>query len=70
MTTKIYCPCCGRFIGECKSTDEEGICKATLVEPRKTKKKSCYVTNICKKCKSDIYILMEFSDKKPVANLS
>jgi len=64
VTTKIYCPCCGRYIGDCNSTDDHSVCKATLVKPKKRKKQSCYITNICKKCKSDIYILMEFSDQQ------
>lgn len=61
MSTKVYCPCCGRFIGDYNSADES-IVKATMVKPKNNKRKSCYLTNICKKCKSEIYILMEFKE--------
>jgi hypothetical protein len=64
VTTKIYCPCCGRFIGDCNSSDNHSIVKATTDKPVNKKNQSCYITNKCKGCKSDIYILMEFKNQR------
>jgi len=62
MTIKLFCPHCGRCVGECSSTDETTICKILTRMPKAIKKKQCLHSMKCTKCKEALYISMEFVD--------
>lgn len=57
-----YCPCCGRYIGESIGSDESCQCKVLTVEPKKLKKKQLIMKSTCKKCKTTLYVSLEFID--------
>ncbi len=60
MKTIHYCPCCGRCIGESTTSDETCLCKVLTKEPAKLKKHQFILKNTCKKCKTVIYVSLEF----------
>ena len=60
MKLKLFCPHCGRCLGECMSTDDECDCRVLIKEPRQTKKKRFIHNMKCLKCKNEIFIVMEF----------
>ncbi len=62
MTTKLYCPHCGRCIGICSSSDETGVCKVLIDKPTTTKKKQMVQGVKCIKCKAIDYVLTEFAE--------
>ncbi len=56
--TKIYCPHCGRFLGE--NEVEENAVEKVLTQKPKPKKKQTIFEQKCKKCKESVYISVEF----------
>lgn len=62
LTTKLFCPYCGRCIGECSSNDESGYCKVLTKSPLKIKKKQMLHSMKCVRCKEPVYISMEFTN--------
>ena len=62
MTTKLYCPHCGRCIAITTSSDEKGITKVLIEKPLKLKKKQVIQGIKCIKCKAIDYVSMEFID--------
>jgi len=62
MTNKLYCPHCGRCLGECVSSDETGVNRVLVKPPAHSKKKRFIHDMKCVKCKQEIYIVMEFQD--------
>ena len=62
MKIKLFCPHCGRCLGECMASDETSDCRVLINQPRKTKKKRFIHSMKCKKCKQEIYIVMEFKN--------
>jgi len=58
--TKLFCPNCGRCLGECSSSDDESIEKVLTQKPKVIKKKQMIHQMKCVKCKSKLYISMEF----------
>ena len=63
MTNKLYCPHCGRCLGECVSSDDTGVNRVLVAPPARSKKKRFIHDMKCVKCKQEIYIVMEFQDK-------
>ena len=62
MKMLMYCPHCGRCLGECYSNDEKTDCKVLIKSPLRTNKK-CFIHNMkCVKCKQEVFILMEFKN--------
>lgn len=63
MTTKLYCPVCGRCVGECTASDyDQTISKVLTKKPTRPKKKQIIHDMHCYKCKEQIYISMEFTN--------
>ena len=62
MKHKLFCPHCGRCLGECSSSDETGDCRVLINQPHRTKR--CFIHNMkCLKCKNEVFIVMEFKEK-------
>ena len=61
MQVKLFCPNCGRCLGECNAS-EEATCKVLIAKPKKKKKKHFIHNMKCVKCKNEVFILMEFKD--------
>lgn len=61
-TTKMYCPTCGRYLGESKSTDETSIEKVLTTAPKSIRKKQAIYEVKCNKCKKNVFISVEFID--------
>ena len=62
MKQKLYCPHCGRCLGECCSSDGSSECRMLVNMPTRLRKK-CFVHDMkCMKCKKEVYILMEFKE--------
>lgn len=59
MKNILFCPNCGRCLGESSSLDENWICKI-LTKPPYPKKHQFILKNTCKKCKTVIYMALEF----------
>ncbi len=62
MNNKLYCPHCGRCLGECISSDGSAVNKVLISEPTRLRKKHFIHSMKCLKCKQEIYIIMEFID--------
>lgn len=62
MKQKIFCPHCGRCLGECDISDSSGSCRLLKKQPLEISKKSFIHDMKCVKCKEQVYILMEFKD--------
>ncbi len=62
MNNKLYCPHCGRCLGECVSSDDTAVNRVLVKPPAQTKKKRFIHDMKCVKCKQEIYIVMEFVD--------
>lgn len=60
MKTIHFCPCCGRCIGESMSSDDTSQTKVLTNEPMRIKKKQFVIKTTCKKCKSQLYVSLEF----------
>ena len=50
----MYCPTCGRYLGESKSTDETSIEKVLTTAPKSIKKKQAIYEVKCNKCKKNV----------------
>ena len=62
MTDKLYCPYCGRCVGECSSSDLIDTVHKVLTKRPNRLKKNQFIHNMhCYKCKEQIYISMEFT---------
>lgn len=61
MTTKLYCPHCGRCIGISTSTDEKAVCKVLIDKPDIIKKQQIVQGIKCIKCKAIDFVLMEIT---------
>ncbi len=61
-TTKLFCPSCGRCIGQSTSTDDTSIEKVLLQLPKNIKKKQMIYEVKCIKCKNHVFISAEFLD--------
>ena len=62
MKQKIYCPHCGRCLGECVANDESGEVSVLKKLPVGSSKKHLIHDMKCVKCKEQVFILMEFKD--------
>ena len=62
MNIKLFCPHCGRCLGECITSNEQATCRILIKPPEHIKKKHFIHDMKCLKCKNEIYILMEFID--------
>ena len=62
MKQKLFCPHCGRCLGECDISDSSGKCKIYPSHPQVKNKKHFIHDMKCVKCKEKVYILMEFED--------
>ncbi len=62
MKQKLFCPHCGRCLGECDSSDDSSDCRILINRPLRMKKKSFIHNMKCLKCKNEVFILMEFKD--------
>lgn len=62
MEQKIFCPHCGRCLGECFGSDSTSSLKTLIRSPRVTEKKHFIHNMKCVKCKQEVFILMEFKD--------
>ena len=62
MDIKLYCPHCGRCLGQCLSSSSASRCKVLVSPPNKIKSKYFIHNMKCFKCKNEIYILMGFDD--------
>lgn len=62
MTTKLYCPNCGRCLGECVSSDESAVNRVLIKKPTRLRKKHFIHDMRCIKCKEELFIVMEFTD--------
>lgn len=62
MTNKLFCPHCGRCLGECVSSDDSAISKILISKPTRLRKKHFVHDMKCLKCKRQLYIVMEFID--------
>ena len=60
MENKLHCPHCGRCIGICSSNDETAVSKVLCVKPKRLKKKQMVQGLKCIKCKSIVYVSLEF----------
>lgn len=59
---KLFCPHCGRCLGECNSSNDSSTCKVLVSSPTRIGKKYFVHNMKCIKCKNEIFILMEFKD--------
>ena len=55
--TKIYCPHCGRYLGE-NEVEDTALEKVLTNKPKPKQKQSTY-TQKCKNCKKNVYITVE-----------
>lgn len=62
MKTKMFCPHCGRCLGESITSDETGVVKALVIVPTKLKRKQFIYDVKCVRCKEKVFISMEFVD--------
>ncbi len=62
MSGKLFCPNCGRCLGEFISSDDTGISKTLIKRPTKLKRKQVIYDVKCVRCKERVYISMEFVD--------
>lgn len=62
MKLKLFCPYCGRCLGECLFSDETGDCQVLTKRPLKIKKESFVHDMKCVRCKNEIFILMELKN--------
>lgn len=62
MKQKLFCPHCGRCLGECLISDDTGECRILINKPTRNKKKSFIHDMKCIKCKQEVFIVMEFKD--------
>ncbi len=62
MNLKLYCPHCGRCLGECVSNDEKSNCRILINPPTRATGKHFIHDMKCVKCKNEVYILMEFKE--------
>ena len=62
MKLKLFCPHCGRCLGECNSSDDTSDCRVLVNAPRNSKKKRFIHNMKCQKCKNEVFIVMEFKD--------
>lgn len=62
MNLKLYCPYCGRCLGECISSDEGSNCRTLIKQPSRMSNKHFIHNMKCMKCKQEIFILMEFKE--------
>ena len=62
MQLKLYCPHCGRCLGECNSTDDQASCKMLISRPKVIAKKHFIHDMKCMKCKNEVFIVMEFKN--------
>lgn len=58
----MYCPFCGRYLGESLSTDDSTIEKVLTKIPKKIRKKQAVYDVKCSKCKENVFISVEFID--------
>lgn len=63
MTIKVFCPHCGRCLGDGISSDEKGEVKALVNKPTKLKRKQFIHDAKCIRCKNRVYISMEFPEQ-------
>ena len=62
MQLKLYCPFCGRCLGECNSNEDDTNCKVLISKPKRVNKKHFIHNMKCVRCKNEVYILMAFND--------
>ena len=62
MKQKVFCPYCGRCLGECVANDESGKVSVLKNAPKDTSKKHLIHDMKCVKCKEQVYILLEFKN--------
>ena len=62
MDLKLYCPHCGRCLGECNASDNSANCKVMIVRPSRISNKHFIHNMKCVKCKNEVFILMEFKN--------
>lgn len=58
----MFCPHCGRCLGECTSSDDTCVEKVLIEKPKQLKKKQMLHKMKCIKCKEHVYISLEFID--------
>ena len=62
MKLKLFCPHCGRCLGECIASDDTSDCRVLVKPPIKSKRKRFIHNMKCLKCKNEIFIVMELKD--------
>ena len=62
MKQKVFCPYCGRCLGECVVSDDSGGINVLKNSPAKTSKKHLIHDMKCVKCKEQVLILLEFKN--------
>ena len=50
MQMKVFCPHCGRCLGECNSSNNEASCKVLVSKPSRAGKKYFIHDMKCMKC--------------------
>jgi len=71
MTAKLYCPYCGRCVGECTSSDHSVTNHKVLTKKPNRPKKKQFIHNMhCYKCKEQLYISMEFTQQHTQESVS
>ena len=63
MKIKLFCPHCGRCLGEALSSDETGQVKVLASPPSIIKDNEMLHSKKCVKCKNTNYISMNFINK-------
>lgn len=63
MKIKLHCPFCERCIGYSISSDNTGLTKILVKEPKRLRKTQMIHQVKCSKCKSDLFVSMEFTDQ-------
>ncbi len=62
MKQKIFCPYCGRCLGECSANDESGSVEILKSQPKHIKTKQLIHDMKCVKCKEQVFIVLELKD--------
>ena len=62
MKQKIFCPHCGRCLGECVANDDSGGVSVLKIAPNTLSKKHLIHDMKCVKCKEQVFITLEFKD--------
>ncbi len=63
MTTKQYCPHCGKCIGFVTSSDDSNDCRVMVDKPKRLRKTQIMHEMLCTRCKEPLYIVMGYVSK-------